>query len=131
MCSSDLTSFFNGGNVGIGTASPGYTLDVAGSVRATVEVLSTSDARLKTDIRVIENALDKLVNIRGVTFLKSGADSRSAGVIAQEVQEVLPEVVTEDENGYMSVAYGNMVGLLVEAIKELNSKIDALEKGMT
>ena len=67
--------------------------------------------------------------MRGVTYSRKDNSERCTGMIAQEVQLVLPEAVTEgsDENKTLSVAYGNMVGLLVEAIKELSAKVSALE----
>ena len=91
---------------------------------------SLSDERQKSDIKVIENALDKTMSISGYTFLlNSNKDKRQTGVIAQEIQKVLPEVVTEsdDENKTLTVAYGNIVGLLIEAIKELNGKVTDLQ----
>jgi hypothetical protein len=94
------------------------------------DVTAYSDARVKTDVKVIENSIEKIQAIRGVTFLRSDAqeqhkEERHAGVIAQEILEVLPEVVTENEDGMYSVAYGNMAGLFIEAIKELKAENDA------
>jgi hypothetical protein len=90
-----------------------------------------SDARVKGDVRLIEDSLNKVQQINGVTFIRTdkGHDSirRHAGVIAQEVEKVLPEVVNIDETGMKSVAYGNMTGLLIEAIKELSNKVTELE----
>ena len=73
------------------------------------------------------NALDKVKSLKGVYFNKIGIDGRSIGVIAQDVLQVLPEAVRTDTNGYLSVTYGNMVGLLIEAIKELSAEIDKLK----
>ena len=109
------------GRVGIGTISPGYTLDVAGDIYATGDVTASSDRRLKTDIKHIENALDKVCSLGGYTYVMN--DKPSSGLIAQEVLEVLPEVVHGSEETNYSLAYGNIVGLLVEAIKELKEKI--------
>jgi hypothetical protein len=83
---------------------------------------TTSDSRLKSDIQIITGALDIVKSLRGVSYNKNG--SAEIGVIAQEIQEHLPQVVTENDEGYLSVAYGNIVGLLIEAIKELEKKID-------
>lgn len=88
-------------------------------------VTAYSDIRLKDDVQTIENALDKVSRMRGVTFNMNG--KRSAGVIAQELQEVMPELVNDGE--YLSVAYGNLVGVLIEAIKELKAEIDELKRG--
>jgi hypothetical protein len=87
-----------------------------------------SDERHKKDISTIENGLDKVNKLRGVDFTRIETEAKGQGVIAQEVQKVLPSVVLEDDLGYLSVAYGNMVGVLIEAVKELSAKVDTLEK---
>ena len=68
------------------------------------------------------------MQLRGVTFTRTDTKTHGTGVIAQEVEKVLPEVVTEDNEGIKNVAYGNMVGLLIEAIKEQQTRIVALEQ---
>ncbi|ALP47337.1 tail fibers protein [Vibrio phage phi-ST2] len=104
-----------------------------GSVVATGNVTAYSDARLKENVKVIDNALNKVGELSGYTYdkrtsLDSDEFTRETGVIAQEVQKVLPEAVMEsDEDHILSVAYGNMNGLLIEAIKELNEKVDSLQ----
>jgi hypothetical protein len=113
------------GNVGIGTTSPSEKLDVSGNIRA-VDFNSTSDRTLKEDITVIKNALSKVHSITGYTFTLKETNKRSMGVIAQEVEQIFPEVVSGVE-GNKSVSYGNLVGLLIEAIKELDEKVDRLE----
>jgi hypothetical protein len=99
-----------------------------GTLSATVNTAS-SDARFKDDVTVITNALEKTCQIRGVTYIRNDIEvkTRHAGVIAQEVEKVLPEVIGTDADGYKVVAYGNMIGLLVEAIKELKAEVDALK----
>jgi hypothetical protein len=99
-----------------------------GNLAATIHYAS-SDSRFKDDVVVIPNALDKVDQIRGVTYVRNDIPdkSRHAGVIAQEVEAVLPEVVSTNEKGYKLVAYDNMIGLLVEAIKELKAEVDALK----
>jgi len=91
-----------------------------------------SDLRLKKDIKNIENALDKLCSLNGVTYkLTNSTDEnqkRQTGLIAQEVNEVLPEAVIINKDGYYNLAYGNMTGLIVEAIKELKKEIDIIKK---
>tara|TARA_E500000331_G_scaffold358220_1_gene423479 strand:+ start:9624 stop:12086 length:2463 start_codon:yes stop_codon:yes gene_type:complete len=100
-----------------------------GNLTATGNVTAYSDINLKKEIKPIKNALDKVCKINGVTFQRADLEtqSRFAGVIAQEVEQVLPEVVSTDEQGFKSVAYGNLVGLLVEAIKEQQAEIDELK----
>ena len=97
---------------------------ITGAITASGDITAFSDARLKTDVETITGALDKVKALRGVSFTKDG--SRSIGVIAQEVREVVPEVVAEGE--YLSVAYGNLVGLLIEAVKELSENVSSLQK---
>jgi hypothetical protein len=114
-------------------------LQIAGSFTAGGDVTAYSDKKLKDDVKVIENAVEKIKQVRGVTFIRNDIEDnkRQAGVIAQEVEKVLPEVVGYDEDrDTKTVAYGNMVGLLIEAIKEqqetidkLTSRLDDIEKG--
>lgn len=103
------------------------TITDAGNFTATGNVTAFSDARVKTNIKLIPNALDKVNSIRGVSFDRTDIDSHQIGVIAQEIKEVLPEVVLADANGNLSVAYGNIVAVLIEAIKELSDKVKVLE----
>lgn len=88
-------------------------------------VTAYSDERLKENIKTIDNALEKVTAMRGVTFNMNG--KRSSGVIAQELQKVMPELVNDGE--YLSVAYGNLVGVLIEAIKELKAEVEELKRG--
>lgn len=88
--------------------------------------VSSSDARLKSDIAPIPDALAKVQALTGVTFTMAGSDVRQMGLIAQEVQRVAPEAVVEAE-GVLRLAYGNLVGLLVEAIKDLAQEVDQLK----
>jgi len=119
-----------GGNVGIGITNPSEKLHVSGNILATGTVNASSDISLKDNITPIPNAIDKVLQIRGVTFNRNDIEDnpRQAGVIAQEVEKVLPEVVSEDKDGIKSVAYGNMVGLLIEAIKEQQGQINMLKE---
>ena len=110
------------GNVGIGTTNPSYKLHVSGDVYATGNVTGYSDRRAKEDIEKIENALEKVEKLNGYTYTMN--DKRYTGLIAQEVLPVLPEAVTGSEDTNYALAYGNMMGLIVEAIKELKQKID-------
>ena len=99
-----------------------------GSVTASGNVTAYSDARLKTDLEVIPNAIEKVQQLTGYTYTRTDSGERQTGIIAQDLIKVLPEAVN-DSGEYMSVAYGNIVGLLVEAIKELRAEVAEL-KGM-
>jgi hypothetical protein len=100
-------------------------------------VTAYSDIRVKTNIEHIPNALDKVCQLNGYTFDRTDVTFdehgepetpiRQTGVIAQEVLKVLPEAVMGDEDGHYSVAYGNMVGLLIEAVKELKAEVEELK----
>ena len=116
------------GKVGIGDTTPSYKLDVTGTIRATGDVIAYSDVRIKENIKTIDNSLEKVSKLRGVEFNKIGDNKKSIGVIAQEIEKVIPEVVKEDDKGMKSVAYGNISGLLIEAIKELKAEIEELKK---
>ena len=100
----------------------------AGGVVSGLDLLSTSDKRLKKNIKTIKTPLNTVQELRGVTFQwkKSGKDS--IGVIAQEVEEIIPQVVETDSNGNKTVSYGSMVGLLIEAIKEQQEQINELKR---
>ena len=117
------------GGVGIGSnLNVGAALSVTGDITA----FYTSDQRLKDNIVPIPNALNKVLSISGNTFdwnKKSGKEGKEAGVIAQEILEVLPEVVTTRDNGYLAVNYEKLVPLLIEAIKELKAEVEELKGG--
>lgn len=118
-------------DIGFLTNSGGWSLkmDSSGNAVATGDVTAYSDITLKENIEVIPNALDKVSEIRGVTYNRTDIEEkpRQAGVIAQEVEAVLPEVVHTNNDGIKSVAYGNLVGLLIEAVKELKAEIETLK----
>ena len=106
---------------------PAMVFHVDGSIIATGDVTAYSDERLKDNIENINNAMDKVDQLRGVTFTHKDTGNESTGLIAQDVQSVLPEAVSEDADGYLAVKYGNMTGLLVEAMKELKDRLEVLE----
>ena len=119
---------YSGSKVGINNTVNDltYNLEVSGSMRASGAVLSNSDERLKDNIYPIDNALSRVGQIEGVYFnWKEGGD-RQVGVIAQEVEKVLPEVVSQDKNSYLSVDYSKIVPLLIGAINEQNAIISDL-----
>jgi hypothetical protein len=122
----------NRGNIlyrlGVVNTAPSYPLDVTGTIRATGDVIAYSDIRVKENIKTIDNALDKVKALRGVEYNKIDNSEKSVGVIAQEIEEVIPEVVREDDQGMKSVAYGNITAVLIEAIKEQQKQIDELKK---
>ena len=95
------------------------------SITADGDVTAFSDMRIKHDIETIEGALAKVSDMRGVYFKRNNGEA-GTGVIAQEVENILPEVVKDGE--YKSVAYGNMVGILIEAIKELKAEVEKLKE---
>jgi hypothetical protein len=119
----------NGGNILMGTQTDnGERLYISGNVRATGTITANSDISLKKNLLKIENALEKVEQINGYTYeLKADDSKRHAGVIAQEIQGVLPEIVNTGNDGLMGVEYGNISALLIEAIKEQNTKIKNLE----
>jgi hypothetical protein len=118
------------GNVGIGINDPQDKLDVDGYVRSN-GVRLTSDARWKENIEDIGDALHKISQLRGVSFdwiEPSRGGGRQIGVIAQEVEDVFPEVVHTDGQGYKSVEYNKLVAPLIEAVKELKAENKALKE---
>ena len=100
----------------------------SGSFTASGNVTAYSDEKLKDNIEPIENPIQKLKAIQGVTYNRNDIEGnpRHTGVVAQEVERVLPEVVMTNDDGIKTVAYGNMVGLLIEAIKEQQDEIERL-----
>jgi len=102
--------------------------NIAGSFTATGDITAFSDIRVKKNIKDLEGSLGKVTQLRGVEYNKIGSEEKSIGVIAQEIQEVLPEVVKEGEDGMLSVAYGNITAVLIEAIKEQQEIIAQLEE---
>jgi hypothetical protein len=123
---SDKDMIFKGNDGGSEITALTLDMSAAGAATFNNDVTAFSDERLKSDIETITNALDKVKEMRGVTFTRDGR--QGTGVVAQEMQKVMPEVV-HDKNEYMSLAYGNLVGVLIEAIKELEKKIEKLENG--
>ena len=87
----------------------------------------TSDSNLKENVNTIASAMDIVSQLRGVNFAWKNGGRSSVGMIAQEVEAVLPEVVHTDARGWKSISYANMVGLLIEALKEQQTRMDVLE----
>jgi hypothetical protein len=123
------------GNVGIGTSTPAAKLHVAGNIK-TNTINETSDARFKKNIQSIDTPLSKVLSLRGVYFywdldnpdVQEIDSSKQIGMIAQEVEKILPELVNTDANGYKSVEYSRVVAVLVEAMKEQQKTIEQQQK---
>ncbi len=127
---SDADLLIKGNDGGSSITACTFDMSAAGAATFNNDVTAFSDVRLKQEIDTIDNALKRVTSMRGVFFdRKDNSEVRQTGVIAQEVEPFLPEVVrqTKDDNKIKSVAYGNMVGVLIEAIKELNAKIEELQ----
>jgi hypothetical protein len=128
----DITGVTAGTNLNGGGSSGGVTLNLDSTITLTTvnagTVNTTSDERAKDDITPITGALNKVQQLGGYSFTLKATDEKSSGVIAQEVQKVMPELVQEGAEGLLSVQYGNMVGLLIEAIKEQQAQIDELKQ---
>jgi hypothetical protein len=148
-----------GGNLGINTTTPDYTLDVVGNARVSYGNWTGSDIKLKKNLRPVTDALSKVLQLAGVSYewktdiyneqnspeinqigpfenkvlVLSDKNSkipkgRHFGVIAQDVEKVLPEVVNTGADGIKAVAYNEIIPFLIEAIKEQQKRIDKLEK---
>jgi hypothetical protein len=126
-------------SVGIGSTIPAAKLEVKGDFKSdrglfvgivtATDFNSTSDASLKRDIHNIKNALELLKELNGVQFIWKEFETPSAGVIAQDVEKVLPELVNiRADTGTKTVNYSGLIGLLVEAVKELAERVEQLEK---
>ena len=117
------TYFGNGSSVQVGR------VDASGNATFSGQVTASSDIRLKTDIRPIDDPLSIVSKLNGYLYTKDGLENQ-VGVIAQEVEEVLPSMVltSDDEMQTKSVNYGNLVAVLIEAMKEQQKRIEALEE---
>ena len=116
-------------NIGVGTAAPGIT----GLIRATNDVVAfySSDERLKDNIVQISDPIEKVKQIKGVEFdwndKQEVYEGHDVGVLAQDIEKVLPELVTTRDNGYKAVKYEKIIALLIEAVKDQQSQIDELK----
>jgi hypothetical protein len=124
-----------GGNVGIGTTSPTVTLTVNGNAWC-AGVWQSSDVRWKKDILPLKNCLDKVMKLQGVSYLwntekypeRNFTKDKQIGLIAQDTEKILPEVVTTDKDGYKGISYDKIVAVLIESTKELKKENDELKK---
>ncbi|MBR6066899.1 MAG: tail fiber domain-containing protein [Bacteroidales bacterium] len=147
------------GNIGIGTNSPSYKFTVLGNIASYGTVIISSDRRLKSEVRPLQSAMDKLSQLNGVSYKKHLPDlhlneidtqgitdetklntirndqsnrgeleqNENYGFIAQELREVFPELVREDNDGYLGIDYISLIPVMVEAMKELREEIDMLK----
>lgn len=122
-----FTSETSGSQTLAGIDTGTFTFNPSTGTLKAPEVQATSDETLKTNIVTIPAPLEKLEVIRGVNFNWKENNRYAMGVIAQEVEKVIPEAVGIDENGIRSVNYASLVGLLIEAVKTLSDRIDDLE----
>ena len=127
---SDKDIYIRGNDGGSTINAVQFDMSAAGAAIFNNDVTAFSDARLKDNVETIPNALETVCAMRGVNFTRNdNNDQPGTGVIAQEMQEVFPVVVKEnnDEDNTLSVSYGNLVGVLIESIKELKAEIDTLK----
>ena len=136
---SDKDFFISGSDGGSAITAVRVDMSDAGAIICNGNITAfgnTSDIKLKENIEVISDALDKVKQLKGITFNYKKDGKRSTGLIAQDLEKVLPEAIYEtidaDINGdpedkHLAIRYGNTVGLLVEAIKELEARVKELE----
>jgi hypothetical protein len=103
---------------------------MSGNMTVAGDVTAYSDIRVKENIHTINNALNKVLALRGVTYNRIDSEDKAEkiGVIAQEVQNIIPQVVHEQADGMLGVSYGNITAVLIEAIKEQQTQIEELKK---
>lgn len=118
------------GSAGIGTTTPSYKLDVNGTIRG-VGITDSSDARLKKNVMPLDFSLEKILQIEGVSYNwidKEQSPKKQIGFIAQQLEEIYPELVETDKQGMKSVNYSHLVAPLVEAVKSLYNKVTGVER---
>ena len=109
-------------NIAVDVSSITGNLGVSGTVTA-ADFNTTSDISLKQNINVIDSALSKISQLNGYTFNWKNNDKEAVGIMAQEVEKVLPQIVATGEDGYKKVSYDSLIPLLIEAVKELSAKV--------
>ena len=125
----------SGGYVGIATTAPGYTLTVNGTAWVTSGAWSGSDRRWKKDITPLNGSLKKIMSLQGVNYnWRAGefpelkfSTAPQIGLIAQDTEKVIPEVVTTDNNGYKGISYEKLLPLLIEVAKEQQKEIEDMK----
>lgn len=120
------------GSIGIGQNNPSEKLDVNGNVTASAVYAGafyySSDTRLKKDIRPINNAAEKILSLKGISFRWKADDRASLGLLAQDLEKVFPELVYTNKQGLRYVEYTSLIAPLIEAVKEQQEQITALKK---
>ena len=127
---SNALTVLRNGNMGIGTTVPTVRLDVIGSIRC-VSLTQTSDSRLKKGIVPLHNSLEKIIQLNGYDYYWKNENTDSSlqtGVLAQEVQNILPHLVKENKEGILSVNYSGLIPVLIESIKEQQTQIKDQQK---
>jgi len=128
---SDKDLIFTGNDGGSGVTALTLDMSAAGAATFNNDVTAFSDKRLKTDIKNIDNALSKVMKMQGVYYKRNDVDDakEQVGVLAQDMEEVLPQVVltADDEMKTKSVDYGKICSVLIEAIKDLKQQVDELK----
>lgn len=122
--------YVNNWRVGILTKNPSYTLDVVGTIRA-ASIITSSDARLKTNIKVVDNALSSLLWINGYTYTLKQDGTSQYWVLAQEIEKFFPYLVSTDASWYKAVNYNGLIAPMIQAIHELDAKVQAIEEKYT
>ncbi len=121
--------YYTGGlNVGVGTAAPSYTMHVVGNVYASVDFITPSDERLKSNIVSISNGLSIVKSLEAYEFNKIGDTELHAGVLAQQLEKILPHLVRTDDSGTKHVVYDQLIAYLIASIKELADEVESLKK---
>jgi hypothetical protein len=116
------------GNQAEKVSSTKFTFNPSTGLLTTTDYNSSSDKRLKKNIKTVDNALDKVMSLRGVSFDWKEGGAKAIGLIAQEAEKIIPEIVSKDDNGYLGIKYNNLIGVLVEAIKDQQEQINILKK---
>ena len=116
------------GNQAEKVSSTKFTFNPSTGLLTSTDYNSSSDKRLKKNIKTVDNALDKVMALRGVSFDWKEGGAKAIGLIAQEAEKVIPEIVSKDDNGYLGIKYNNLIGVLVEAIKDQQEQINILKK---
>jgi len=123
-----FTSATSGSISAANVSSTKLTFNPSTGLLTSTDYNSSSDKRLKKNIKTVESALDKVIALRGVTFDWKEGGAKAIGLIAQEAEKVIPEIVSQDDTGYLGIKYNNLIGVLVEAIKEQQDQINTLKK---
>jgi hypothetical protein len=124
---SDGINLITPSGVGINKQDPSYKLDVTGDIHASGDIIAFSDATLKTNIETISDPMELMSRLRGVYYNKIDTGEFGTGVVAQEVEEVMPMLVKTNKEGLKSVNYGNFAGVFIESIKALQQQVNELK----